>query len=730
MARTWHRTKQLTRQTTQSTSAATVHTLSITNPVANTDYWILWSLKGDYNVTSRNSRWMLRDVTAAADMHASICNRPNNTGNLFSVGGVARWQSGSSPTSPQEFSITYWAGNSADTVGADDIYIVAIKAETGDQFAVSSGTSSNTTSTLSDKVTLTFTPPAQKDYLVFVWGELGGTTTSTINGICRAVLEVDGTDYYFDTDDGLMAGTASARWPWSAAGVLNLTAVSHTLKIRFASTDGTTSASIGGNACILAIPVDTFSSEVYDFNVGEQSTTGTTSYVSAAAVSPTLSEDEYLVIVSGILRHSTSASSNQAQLDINGGVRSESSRTAIGSGGVKRTAHFSFGYETLSGSSPIDLEFRTSDSGHTARMYDAFVGVFGMAYTLAIGDAANAQTADNSSLSQVHALTVADAADAQMADNITLSQSSSLAVADASDSQAADNLSLSQVHALSADGSTNASTSESLVFTQTHLLNVAGSTDAQAADSVTLTQVHSVVVAGSTDALVSDSVNLTQIQYLGVGSAVDSLSSDEVSLGGASSVSVDDASDASTSENVSLSQIHFLYTADATNAQTADNAAAGTSTVVADSSSPVTSDTLVFTQAHSITVSDAASGSASDAAPVSQVHLIAVSGSNHASSSDNVVLEEQLLLVSSDAAHASASDAIVFQAFATLVRGATSAVTSDNASVAPAHTILGNDAYHELFDDDIVIRAIFQIEDDQLFMVIGSEVYFLVERVR
>ena len=371
MARTWFKSKQLTRQTlTGTTTPASVLSLTF-DYEASTDYYLLWSMQSDNSVTSRNAAFALNDTTGASSL-ATPSVRLANTAAVFSVGGIAKWTApGSSGT--RQFDITQAPGNTADTVGSDDIFLMAIKKDATDQYAETLAATSSTSSTLSDRVTLTFTPATQGDYLILFSAEGGGIIPATADGTWRVLLDVDGTEYY-DTTDGIFANTNTARPSWAGGLVLNLTAASHTIKIRYASSNNTDAANIR-NARILAMRVDTFHAASSDQDSTEQNTTST-SYSAASGVTVGAGAYDYMILGSGLIRNSTSARAMQAQLDIAGSGTSASNCYDIGTG-ARYFSYIGFAYATLSaGSQTINTSWKVSSGSDTGSISDAFTGVF------------------------------------------------------------------------------------------------------------------------------------------------------------------------------------------------------------------------------------------------------------------------------------------------------------------------------------------------------------------
>lgn len=370
MARTWYRNRALTRQTTTSTGYGDVVDLTLM-PTPSTDYFLLWSAQFDVSVTTSNGRHRLRDDIAGANL-ANPIHRAPNTADIMSAGGIARWTSGPSPGS-QTFSIEHSVDTTSVTLGSADAYLMAISADATDEYAESTGTSSTTSSTLSDKVTLSFTPDAAGDYLILCSCEINGVIPASTNGPGRVLLDVNGTQF-FDTSDGYFSQTSSQYASWCHGIVMNFAAAAHTLKLRYASSDNTTTAQIRA-ARILAMRLDSLTAAQTAQNNTRQSTTALSPQV-AAGVTLTAHDRDYLFIGTAIVDHSTSVSTMETRLDWSGTTRSAFKRRQVSSSGSRRASYVALGYGALSaGSRTVNLDWWRTSSG-TASVTDAFIGTF------------------------------------------------------------------------------------------------------------------------------------------------------------------------------------------------------------------------------------------------------------------------------------------------------------------------------------------------------------------
>lgn len=106
--------------------------------------------------------------------------------------------------------------------------------------------------------------------------------------------------------------------------------------------------------------------------------------------------------------------------------------------------------------------FTLTNATAYAAMSIAFKPATGGATDLVIANAAQAQTADNLTLTQDHSLAVQDATQAQTSDNVTLAPEGSLMIQDASQLQTADNLVLTQAHNLAVQDAVQAQTADTV----------------------------------------------------------------------------------------------------------------------------------------------------------------------------------------------------------------------------------------------------------------------------
>lgn len=184
-------------------------------------------------------------------------------------------------------------------------HVLALELRDEDEHAGSAGTSTTTSSTFQDKVTLTFTPATNGDYLIVADAQIKhGSTTDSVE--CQ--LDVDGTIYHFMRDEPASVN----EWrPWTCVlGAISgetlgqFDASSHTLKIQYRSRGGSVTAEIR-QARIICLRLDTFKSFYYAEALNRQ-TNSTTSYVTKLNHAPTIANDgDHLIFASTHIDGST-----------------------------------------------------------------------------------------------------------------------------------------------------------------------------------------------------------------------------------------------------------------------------------------------------------------------------------------------------------------------------------------------------------------------------------------
>ena len=184
------------------------------------------------------------------------------------------------------------------------------------QVAESEAESTTTSTTYQDKATLTWTPSAADNYLIIATAEIKRTST-TANRTTKAQLTIDGTSVAetFVADDT----DVDIYRSFVAFKVANLTAASHTIKIQYATTNTSNTATIK-NARIIAMSIGN------NFQLSEPSngTTTSTTYTDIATLSftPEITEN-WLILAHADVTNGTAANYNGVLLLVDGENRGE-----------------------------------------------------------------------------------------------------------------------------------------------------------------------------------------------------------------------------------------------------------------------------------------------------------------------------------------------------------------------------------------------------------------------
>lgn len=119
--------------------------------------------------------------------------------------------------------------------GAGGNGLIAFEGLTGVEYAAQDTEQSQAGTTWGDKLTKTFTPSAQQDYLIIAAGRKWSSTTAS-SGRAKSRLLVDGIEESRDEAGSYQAGGLNySKHPYSHVVVKNLTAASHTIKIQLAN---------------------------------------------------------------------------------------------------------------------------------------------------------------------------------------------------------------------------------------------------------------------------------------------------------------------------------------------------------------------------------------------------------------------------------------------------------------------------------------------------------------
>ena len=300
------------RVTSASTSYVDALTATGTPTNGSKDFWVICSALVDKSATTTDVNAKLIDSTGVADL--CVWNiEPQDTTDLMAVFGLAKWTSPASPVS-QSFKLQY-SSETSGTAGIGSMAIVAIESATGDQYIGDDASTTTTSATMVAAQTLTFTPATTGDYLIIAYAEVDAQNVGV-------QLDVDGTDSHIaDPVEDKDATTWSA---WSAIHKVNLTAVSHTIKIEFRATAGGTAEL--RRRRILAIRLDTLKASSTDYTSTRATTVSTTAVDAASTTFTAAASVDYFAIGNVTIDGSSTTISTNAQMSMDAAVVALSTR--------------------------------------------------------------------------------------------------------------------------------------------------------------------------------------------------------------------------------------------------------------------------------------------------------------------------------------------------------------------------------------------------------------------
>lgn len=256
-------------------------------PDANQDYIIFWS--ADVIALSTADDLYARLYNSTDAVVLSEQNQENRTtGNTpyRMVHGFAKYSAGASPASTS-FKIQYRNETTSITAKIRNARILAVRVESDDEYAESLSDQTVTSNSYVDGATLTFTPPSQGDYLVFVacdWNH-GSTADIAYIHLLNPSSTSIGEMQHINRD-------AANYNPYTTMVKENLTASSKTYKIQIHRTS--TNTITVRNQRIFAMRLDTFVNTYYAED-RTRATTTSTSYQDDNSLTQTTNAADHLI---------------------------------------------------------------------------------------------------------------------------------------------------------------------------------------------------------------------------------------------------------------------------------------------------------------------------------------------------------------------------------------------------------------------------------------------------
>lgn len=277
---------------------------------------------------------------------------------------------------------------------------------------------------------------------------------------------------------------------------------------------------------------------------------------------------------------------------------------------------------------------------------------------------------------------------------------------------------------------------------------IADNSLSSSSDSATLARNFVADVQDSYHAGTSDNTTIIPNFVLTSQDSYKSINSDLAPIGDVVlTVAPEDAMHIDSSDNVDLVQTHGLIAHESVIA--VESGALSFTQIsflsLASSYSALTTDLVVVSQVHGLITEGAIHSSASTAAALELLTLIGVAGSEIVIDSDEVYLQQQQYLGAATSVHGHAADAPVLTLGALRVRDAAGVVVSDavvlfdtlvasdaRSSHTASNTVLFdhvtvylNDSRHGVTSDHPTFLTISEIGEDDLYVVIGGEVYWI-----
>lgn len=316
MARTYL-VAESTGETTRTGAGSDAYTdkVALTLPAAwqtaNGDIFLFWSALVKNSGTTDDTKVRLYNDSASVTLQEQNYESKDAT-DYIPVGGVIKVTSAATPADI-DVSLEWANENTASDNAIKEARIIALKRESGDEYAEDLGLSTTSSTSYQTKVTASFTPGSAGDY--YILGSCSISNDSAFQGSISGI---------FDGTNNLREGYAQL------ADVTNY--VAYRPLIKAASLSGSQNWSLryrhsgGGGAvqireaCVVALRGDTFDDAQYGESTGISKTTST-SYQDKATVTFTPAAVDYLVLGSSSLGHSTTNSSVLARLakNVNGG---------------------------------------------------------------------------------------------------------------------------------------------------------------------------------------------------------------------------------------------------------------------------------------------------------------------------------------------------------------------------------------------------------------------------
>jgi hypothetical protein len=260
-------------------------------PDPDSTYLILasWLLRQD------NTTWgSLARVQRTNGTPKTFCEQkitPKDAQDYLSGGSISFETFGSSPPQ-QTYVIQYATNNVAGSAKIKEAKLFALKLVSADQFAQDEAKSSwNTDTSWQTKLTKTFTPSTQGDYIILAMAIMDSTSTSYD---WKVELDVDDVSQYNVTN--IESKSTFDEWFWGLMKKVNLDAAEHNVSIKYATENHNGTVGIA-YANLVILRADEFMNALYAEEDARETTTDTADWIDKMQLGPqTLEAQPYLVI--------------------------------------------------------------------------------------------------------------------------------------------------------------------------------------------------------------------------------------------------------------------------------------------------------------------------------------------------------------------------------------------------------------------------------------------------
>jgi hypothetical protein len=406
VARQVYQAASLAEATNSTTTYQTAATLAFT-PASGERYLLLWSARISQPTNLTVSVRARLEETATGSVLGEVIREPKDPNDRMFAGGVAVYISPDG--APVNFEVQFNVTTAATVGTIDQVRIVAVRLEDGDENVAAAASVTNATGTYAIRATLSFTPATPGDYLIIASAEMRNSSNGDAVGVRltdTAGVHWGDVNFGGGVNEGINTKDVRDYNPWSvmvrqaalsgpqsfAISFANATAAGDTIEIR--------------RARIVALRLDQFNGDEYA-EVRARATANGTAYADRADLTAALPAGDHLILAANMVGVQSNSIRVYDHLVDAGATVTEYIHEGVGTVGMQ--ASLTPLIATGDGSSR-STTFQSRTSGSATRvMKDASIVALALSSSTAPGDA-NAGIADASAVA--HPATVTGAASA------------------------------------------------------------------------------------------------------------------------------------------------------------------------------------------------------------------------------------------------------------------------------------------------------------------------------